>query len=83
MMATTFGLKFSIARCDPIGTLEAVLSTARRAGIALASVTFCEGQHAASATMRIRASDADRVELFLLRLARVIDVSDVVVQVGA
>jgi acetolactate synthase regulatory subunit len=80
MAPTTFALQFSITRGNPISTLEAVLSHARRGGLALASVTFTEGAHEDRATMRIRCGDADRIYLFLTRLGKVIDVSDVVVR---
>ncbi len=78
MDTTTFSLTFSIARCDPMGTLEAVLATARRGGIELVSLTFAEGSHTDTAAMRVRSDEADRLELFLLRLGNLFDVSNLV-----
>ncbi len=80
MASTTFALKFSIACCDSISTLEAVLSAARRGGLSLAAITFVEGPHHGCASMRIHCADEDRVDLFLHRLRQLLDVSNVVVQ---
>ena len=78
MDTTTFSLTFSLAKSDPMGTLEAALATARRGGIDLVSLTFAEGSHGDTAAMRVRSDDADRLELFLVRLANLIDVSNLV-----
>ncbi len=80
MDAMSLAIKFELTRCDPIGTLEAILSTARRGGLTLAAISYTEGVRHHSATMQIRAEDADRLSLFLLRLGKVITVRNVAVQ---
>jgi len=78
MNSPTLSLTFSIDSADPMATLEQVLATARRGGLCLASIAFTHGAHDASAAMRLRADDADRLDLFVLRLGNLIDVGDVI-----
>lgn len=77
MNSPTLSLSFSVARHDTPGTLETVLSIARRGGLQLAGLTLHEGLPFDVATMTVRAADRERLDLFVLRLGNVIDVSDI------
>ena len=81
MDPTTLSLNFCVARDDPMSTLEAVLATARRGRLALASFTFTAGADRHSAVIEVQADEADRLDLFSLRLGNLIDISDVTAHV--
>lgn len=77
MNSPTLSLSFSVARHDTLGTLETVLSIARRGGLQLAGMTLHESRPFDVATMTLRADDSDRLDLFVRRLGNVIDVSNI------
>lgn len=77
MDPTTLSLNFCVARNDPMSTLEAVLATARRGGLTLTGFTYTAGDDRHSAAIEVQADDANRLELFVLRLGNVIDISNV------
>lgn len=77
MNPTTLSLSFCIDHADPMSTLEAVLATARRGGLTLARLTFTEGPMVHQALIGVQANEPDQLELFLLRLNNLLDISKV------
>lgn len=77
-------LRFSVSPADTLDTLEAALAIARRGGLQLAGmhVQAPAARHAVACDevfLQLRASDADRLDLFLTRLRKLYCAEDIVV----
>lgn len=77
MTAPTLSLSFSIGPEDPLGTLENVLATARRGGLALANMHVRNGSAGLHVAMLLAAPDRDRLDLFAHRLHNLYEVGNV------
>jgi acetolactate synthase regulatory subunit len=75
MTLTHLPLSFCIEKECPIGTLEAVLATARRGGLQLVSLTMQQGDGRESVALELAATDRDLLDLFCRRLENIVDVS--------
>lgn len=77
MNLTTLSLTCAVGQDDPLGTLESMLSIARRGGLQLASMQADHVPQALNVTLVLQAQEAERLELFLARLGNAIGVADV------
>lgn len=77
MDSSSLSLAFSIDHVDTFGTLETVLAIARRIGLELTAMSFDISCLGPSAALSLRTDDADKLDLFTLRLGNVIGVCDI------
>lgn len=80
MTSPTLSLSFCIGPDDPLGTLENVLATARRGGLALSSLHVRNRAQALQVGLLLAGPDSERLALFAHRLRNLHEVHDVACQ---
>ena len=75
MTLTLLPLTFCVEKECPIGTLEAVLATARRGGLHLVSLHVQQGDFTDMVAIELGATERHLLDLFYRRLENIVNVS--------